>query len=403
MMRRIHFVLAANNPGSQTRVTVEFANQLVRRGFEVVVSVPWFNFFDFVCWKLRRDSAQGARRLQRFARLLRWLVLPLAKAFLLRRPWFGRVGYTLDPRVRVRRYLAFPTESNMPDADVVVTSQPYLLGHLAPLSLRKGRVMSSIRVDCLEGAAEPIQEAAQWRQFSDSFYRQFPVPLFAVSRRVQQSAIALGIPVRAVIPNGVNTQEFRDGGRRGAVTPVRITLFADDHPQKGEAFGCEVVRRIRELSLGERVFFGTVGRGVKPIHRSLFDFHHGYLTGEDYPRMYRQTDILIFPSLYEGFPAIPLEAMASGCAVATTLVSGVEEYAVHERNCMVCAPGDVDGMVRNVRRLISDVTLRDTLRENGVATARQYSWEKAGDRLAAFLKGITTEEIGEPVLNRVSA
>lgn len=392
---RIHFILAANNSSSQTRVTVEYANRLVRRGHTIIVSVPRFDFFDFVCWKLRRDSQQRVDALRRTNRFLHWLVIPYMRALLICRPWFAKTGHKLDPRVRIHRYLAVPTEGNMPDADVVVALQCYLLGHLALLTPRKGKVVSSIRLDYQAGTAEPAQEIASWREFCVSFYRRFPVPLFAVSRRAKESANGLGIPVGVVIPNGVNTEEFTDSGRRGNPQPLRVTLFVQDHPQKGQDFGCALIRRLRELPLNGKVLYCTVGNGVKPEHRALFDFHYGYLTGEDYPRMYRQTDILVFPSQYEGFPAIPLEAMASGCAVATTLVSGVDEYALHEQNCMVCSPVDIDGMVHNVRRLISDVRLRDTLRDNGVATARRYTWEKATDRLEAFLKGLPAEETKE--------
>lgn len=382
----INFVLAANNLSSQTRITVEYANRLLRRGCAVVVSVPRFDFFDFVRWKLRRDAEQGVHPVRRLRRALSWLAIPFLKAMVRPRPWLAQTSHRLDPAVRIHRYLARPTGKNMPDADVMVAFQCYLLGHLARLPARKGRLVGSIRLDYLAGTADPVAEIAQWREYCNSFYRSFRVPLFAVSKRAGESAETLGIAVDAVIQNGVNTEEFRDGGRRGEQSPLRITLFVHQHPQKGQDFGCAVIRELRRLPLARKALFCTVGTGAKPEHRALFDLHYGYLTGEAYARMYRETDILVFPSLYEGFPAIPLEAMASGCALATTLVSGVEEYAVHERNCMACVPNDVETMTANVRRLADDLKLRDAVRENGLLTAGRYSWEKAADRLLDFLR-----------------
>jgi glycosyltransferase involved in cell wall biosynthesis len=169
-----------------------------------------------------------------------------------------------------------------------------------------------------------------------------------------------------------------------------VTLFTHDHPQKGQDFGCAAVRRVREL-LGHPVThkdvrFFSAGGNVKPEHRALFDGHYGYLTGRNYVRMFQETDVFIFPSLYEGFPAVPLEAMASGCALVTTRVSGVEEYAVHGKNCMTCLPGEVERMAENILALIEDTALRDTLRENGLRVASNYSWESATDQLVAFLE-----------------
>ena len=385
-MRTIHFILAANNLSSQTRVAVEFSNHLVEKGYEAVVSVPYFDFIDFVLWHLRRDDRQRRGRLSSLYRWGAWLYLPLLKSMLQRKPWVGPSGYRVDPRVRVNRFWTVPNAGNMPDADRIVASQCYLLPRLLRLPARKGKVVGSIRLDYQAGIEDSDPKVSQWRVFCNAFYQRLDVPLFAVSQRSRESAVALGIPVEEVIENGVNTEEFSDGGRRGPLEPVRVTLFGNDHPQKGQDFGCAVIRRLRSESFGKRILFCAAGGRVKPCYRDLFDVDYGYLTGKDYVRMFQETDIFLFPSLYEGFPAVPLEAMACGCALATTRVSGVEEYAAHGKNCMVCLPNDVETMAANVRTLILDVTLRDGLRENALSTVKRYSWDVATEKLIRFLE-----------------
>lgn len=386
-MKRIHFVLAANNSSSQTRVTVEYANALARRGFDVAISVPHFDFFDFVLWRLNREKSLGRGRLHLCRQWFSWLILPAIRSLVLRRRWVGQTDHRLDPRIKVRRYAFRPGRGNMPDADVLIAFQCYLLPHLMYLHPSKGRVVGSIRLDYRAGTADPVEEVAEWREFCNAFYQRLNVPLFAVSRRAKESAAAMGISVETVIQNGINTEEFRDGGRRGAPRPLHVTLFTHDHPQKGQDFGCAALRRVRErLGEGAGVRFSSAGGSVKPEHRPLFDHHYGYLTGEAYVRMFQETDVFIFPSLYEGFPAVPLEAMACGCALAATLVSGVEEYAAHGKNAMLCLPGETDLLAENILALIGDVRLRDSLREEGIRTAESYSWEKATDRLLLFLE-----------------
>jgi glycosyltransferase involved in cell wall biosynthesis len=62
-------------------------------------------------------------------------------------------------------------------------------------------------------------------------------------------------------------------------------------------------------------------------------------------------------------------------------VAGVEEYAVHRENCMVAMPNDVRTMVSNVKMLIQDYKLRDKIRENGLSTAKKFSWDLVTDEL----------------------
>lgn len=387
-MRKIHFVLPANNSSSQTRVMAEYANQLVQRGFDVTVSVPHFDFYDFVQWRLRYDRRRPSWPGESLIRWVRWLGVPFLKSLLIRRPWFGQSAHRVDPRIKINRYGHRPSARNMPDADVVMVFQPYLLPHLLALPASKGRVLGSVRLDYKAGTSDPDEAIAEWRKFCNSFYQTLNIPLFTVSRRSLESARAMGVEVEAVIPNGVNTEEFRDGGRRGLLDPVRVTLFTQDHPQKGRDFGCAVVESLRRSQELRGVLFCAAGGNVKPAQRPLFDKVYGYLTGEDYVRMFQETDIFIYPSLYEGFPAVPLEAMASGCALVTTLISGVEEYGVHGENCLTAQPKDVEGMARNVLSLIQDARLRDSLRGKGLQTARQFSWKAATGRLVEFIDSL---------------
>ena len=60
---------------------------------------------------------------------------------------------------------------------------------------------------------------------------------------------------------------------------------------------------------------------------------------------------------------------------------------------MVCAPEDVEAMTDNIRRLISNAELRDRLRERGIFTAKQYSWERAADRLLEFFGALSAPSV----------
>lgn len=376
--RRIHFVLAANNRSSLTRVTAEFATRLIGQGCEVTVSVPYFSYWDFALWELHRRTA-GARPWQAAGWWLRWLLIPLGRALLARRPWHGITAHRLDPRVRVHRYWCVPWAGNMPDADVLIALQGYLIPHLLYLPATKGRILGGIRGDYRDG----IQGSAWWSYFT-AFEPRLRIPYFAVSEGARASAESLGIEVQGVVHNGVNAEEFTDGGRRGEQDPVTILVFCAPGAQKGVEDGCAAIERLRARPARRRIHLCSIGE-VPAARRPLFDVNHGYCTGAVYAQAYREADILLYPSVTDGFPAPPLEAMASGCAVVGTRVPGLMEYGREGENCLLVEPRDVEGMVARVSRLIEDHPLRDRLREAGLRTARAWSWERATDELLAFL------------------
>lgn len=402
-MKRIHFILAANAPGAMARVTTEFANRLVKRGFEVIVSVPLFNYFDFALWQIDWNRKASRGRIALFKDWLSWLVIPMIRAVLFKKRWYGQTIHSLDRRVRVNRFWFLPMARGMPDADWIVVFQCYLIPHLLYLPASKGKIVGGARLDYLPAVKEPNEVVARWRLLCNSIEKRLKIPIFACSERSRESLRVLEISQDApIVYNGINVEEFTDGRRRGEVSPVRITMFCHDHPQKGQDFGCAVIRRLKQHPLSKKVIFCSVGPKVMEKHKDLFDLDYGYLTGKDYVRVYQETDIFLFPSLYEGFPAPPLEAMACGCAVATTLVSGVEEYGVHGKNCMICSPGDVQKMTQNIQALIEGVGLRDSLRENALATVRRYSWEESTDSLIDFLTQEAERSVSlEPQLEKV--
>ena len=214
------------------------------------------------------------------------------------------------------------------------------------------------------------------------------VPLFAVSVAAKNSAEALGVAVCCVINNGINIEEFNHDGRDiNNHGPLRVVLFCATSPLKGQDFGCQVVRELKKFYTGDQVIFISVGQ-VQEEYESIFNDNLGYLYGQDYIQAYKRADIFIYPSLADGFPAPPLEAMASGCALATTAVQGVEEYGVHEQNCLMSKPGEVSGMVENVRRLIEDSTLRGNLIKEGRVTAIRYSWKACANKLFDFMNEV---------------
>ena len=83
----------------------------------------------------------------------------------------------------------------------------------------------------------------------------------------------------------------------------------------------------------------------------------------------------MYPSLYEGFAAPPLEAMACGCAVAAADAGGIPE-TVGEA-AVLFDPLDPEAMAEAI---LETDERRAELRELGLARAAGFTWAEAARR-----------------------
>ena len=65
-------------------------------------------------------------------------------------------------------------------------------------------------------------------------------------------------------------------------------------------------------------------------------------------------DVLVMPSRSEGFPQVPLQAMAAGVPVVATRVGGTPEIVVHEGTGLLVAPEDPDALAMAIQRLLDE-------------------------------------------------
>lgn len=114
-------------------------------------------------------------------------------------------------------------------------------------------------------------------------------------------------------------------------------------------------------------------------------FFHKDISDNELASLYSMADIQITFSTAESFPLPPLEAMACHTAVITTPY-GTEDYAVDRENCLLVKPGNIDDLKNAIRLLIEDETLRDKLAENGVLTAKKYTYKQQATKLETYLR-----------------
>jgi glycosyltransferase involved in cell wall biosynthesis len=96
----------------------------------------------------------------------------------------------------------------------------------------------------------------------------------------------------------------------------------------------------------------------------------------DIPELMRQSDVLVLPSIEEGFGLVCTEAMGSGCV---PLVSDAcTDICKHGENAMVHHVGDVPALTQHITALYEDRELLKKLRDNSPRTTKEITWTAAG-------------------------
>jgi len=90
-------------------------------------------------------------------------------------------------------------------------------------------------------------------------------------------------------------------------------------------------------------------------------------------QLYREADVFIFPSLYEGFSRAIVEAMASRLPIVCTHVGVAGDALRHEHNALIVPKHDSDALVTAVNRLRFDPDLAQRLADAAADAARDYT------------------------------
>jgi glycosyltransferase involved in cell wall biosynthesis len=120
--------------------------------------------------------------------------------------------------------------------------------------------------------------------------------------------------------------------------------------------------------------------------------YHGGLHGESLADRFREAQVLVVPSSYEGFGIVYLEALGFGLPVVASAAGATDEIVRHESNGFLVPSGDVFTLARRIESLIED---RELLARMSLAAYDAFQdhpgWEESMGRIEAFLRELSTQ------------
>ena len=200
----------------------------------------------------------------------------------------------------------------------------------------------------------------------------------------------------AVIPWGCD-ECFQPGGdpdRLAAVQqryrlPAQYLLFLGTlEPRKNLTTLLHAYAMLRAEACGKGLKLVVAGR-TGWLYDEIFDtvktlaladevIFTGFVADADLPDLYRGAQLLVFPSLYEGFGLPILEAMASGVPVITSHTASMPEVAGDA--AILVDPYDPKAIAEGMARVLAEDRLRQALIQKGLARARCFTWDSVAQK-----------------------
>jgi glycosyltransferase involved in cell wall biosynthesis len=188
--------------------------------------------------------------------------------------------------------------------------------------------------------------------------------IIAVSQTIKKE-LQKGI----VIYNGIKIREYKEQRFSNYILNVGRL-----HSQKGQidlikAF-YEIKDKIKEdlIIVGDGVLKEELNNLIKELKLE----NRIKLVGYDDPyKYYKNANLFVFPSYFEGHPNALLEAMKCGCAVISYDFQGSEE--ILDKRVKV---GDIASLSKEILKILKDKKLKEELKQKSKEIIKKYNYYK---------------------------
>lgn len=102
----------------------------------------------------------------------------------------------------------------------------------------------------------------------------------------------------------------------------------------------------------------------------------GFVPDEDLVKWYNQVQLVVVPSIFEGFGMIAIEAMACATPVIGTMVPGLRDIIEDGKNGLLVEYGNYEALSKAIVELLRNEGLREKISlEGNITVEKKFSWE----------------------------
>jgi glycosyltransferase involved in cell wall biosynthesis len=266
--------------------------------------------------------------------------------------------------------------------------KPFILDYSTIPSLAKGRISEDVARRNPDWAFNISRKADA---HLDLERRELALAdrVVVASSFTKQALVESGVreSIISVNPYGVDAGHFRKrDASPGAGRPLRFVFVGAVNALKGVPMIVDCLSSTE----GARYDFTIIGPVPESVRAAIARMAPnikllGKIAHANLPAVMRQYDVLVFPSYFEGFGQVILEAMSMGMAVVTTRNSGGPDVIEEGVDGLLIPAGDQVALRGALGRLDAAPDGAREMGQRAALKARNYSWDAYGDRWNAIL------------------
>jgi glycosyltransferase involved in cell wall biosynthesis len=216
--------------------------------------------------------------------------------------------------------------------------------------------------------------------------------IVAVSQSTANDCLKEGMPKEKVkvVYQGFESaiSEVNDGDTVTEARPY-ILYVGTIQPRKNVEYIVQSFYQIKDLIPHDLILAGAPGDSIYAVEKLIGDLKlkdrvtlTGYISDERRHLLYKFADIFVYPSKYEGFGLVLLEAMSYGIPVITASNSSLVEAAGDA--ALYCDGQNTSSLVDALNLLISNNKIKEDLIIKGYEQIKKFTWQKCAQQMLSI-------------------
>jgi starch synthase len=266
-------------------------------------------------------------------------------------------------------------------------NKPLYLDQSIAHPVEKEKIFSQLRIRYPEWMDDIPAKRSDFIESELSEHR-LSARIVVASTFTKNSLLAQGVKSEKIVINhyGVSNDFFRPRSRRKSSNKVRFIYLGTLGARKGLPLLLEAWMK---GELYQRAELWLAGPGspsaIKMAEQVPGVSYKGKLPFTEMPSLLDSCDCLIFPSFFEGFGQVILEAMACGLPVITTEATAGPDVIEEGKEGFIFNAGDETRLSALLKIISGDHRLCFEMGLKAQEKAKQFSWESYGDRWKVIL------------------
>lgn len=102
--------------------------------------------------------------------------------------------------------------------------------------------------------------------------------------------------------------------------------------------------------------------------------------------LYKQADVFVFPSYFEGFAQVQIEAAACGLPLISTYNAGGEELITNDKNGYLISAGDKNALRISMQKFVNSPELIEKMGQIASEKAKLFTWDSYGNKWSRIIE-----------------